>query len=427
LRKVVKMIRGPKGTRVYLTVLEDGKKLGGVPTLIDILRDEVKLTEQEAKMRIETVDGPEVAPPAPELQPLKLAVISVPSFYADFQGKNKGDKDYKSSTRDVTRLIEEAEAVGAAGVVLDLRGNGGGSLDEAISLAGLFFSQGPVVQVRTGDGRLRRRLDPDPSIAYGGPLVVVVDRLSASASEIVAAAIQDYGRGVIVGERQTHGKGTVQTVYHLDQRLRGSPVFQDRKPGSLKFTMAKFYRVNGGSTQLKGMMPDIVMASFTDHMELGEKYLPFVMPWDEIEPLAPAPGPDVRPFLEPLKIRSAKRLDQDDDYQELLGDIAAYEMRRARKTLPLDRDKREALQAEDKQWSDKLRQITSRRRSRGRPPRDGDEGDAADYMLREALSVAADLVMLQAGKELTPIFTVSTAARDDKEAVSEAAAGKSGK
>ena len=400
LRRVVNLIRGTKGTRVFLTVIEAGKGLGSVPTVIDIVRDEVVLTEQEAALQTHELPGSvqdAAVDAGAAADTITAGVIALPSFYADFRGRSEGVKDYKSSTRDVKRLLQDVKREGVDGLLLDLRANGGGSLDEAISLAGLFIDQGPIVQVRDSSGRVKRRYDRDASTVYDGPLVVLVNRLSASASEILAAAIQDYGRGIIIGEGSTHGKGTVQTVYDLGRSLRRSPVFGKTSPGALKFTMAKFYRITGISTQLRGVTPDIVLPSFTDHMEMGEVHLPHAMPWDEIEALAFKSQIDIRRHIPRLQTLSQARRAQDPDFTELLADVEAFGVRRQRKTLTLERDKRIQLQKEEEEWSKRIRKINAVRRSRARGLQQDEEG-AEDVLLAEALRVLRDLVLLESGQ-----------------------------
>jgi len=426
LRKVVKMIRGKKTTKVYLTVIEAGKGLGSVPSVIDIVRDEVKLTEQEAKSRIHELQLPTPKADAgqqDETRTVSVASIALPSFYTDFAGKHKGLKDYKSSTRDVRRLIDEAVKKDIAGLVLDLRSNGGGGLAEAVWLAGLFIDEGPIVQQLHKDGRLQKHIDPEKGVVYAGPLVILVDRLSASASEIVAAAIQDYGRGVIIGDKSTHGKGTVQTIYHLDKRLRRSTIFKNRKAGSLKFTVAKFYRVNGGSTQLNGVTPDIVLPSLTDHMELGEAHLPHALPWDEIEPLPAVCDIDVRPFIKTLRERTFARLEADDNYHDLLADIQRFAERRQRKTLSLNKDKRIQLQKQEEEWAERLKKV-GRRRSRRGSQGQGDEDQADDNVLQQGLLVLRDLILLQQGQILPPVDRSPVAtAGEGQDTAAEAAVG----
>src|SRR5690606_33238964 len=208
---------------------------------------------------------------------LKLGVITLPTFYMDFEAYQKGDPEYTSTTRDVQKLINELQTEKVSGIVLDLRNNGGGSLAEAIDLTGLFIKDGPVVQVKNSANRIEVGTDDDPSIVYNGPLVVLTNRFSASASEIFAGAIQDYHRGVVVGE-STHGKGTVQTIVDLSRFLNTG----DEKVGELKLTFQKFYRVTGSSTQQKGITPDVQLPTPYDSSQFGESSYPSAMPWDEI-------------------------------------------------------------------------------------------------------------------------------------------------
>ncbi len=429
LRKAVKLIRGTKGTRVYLTIWEAGKPFGSVPVIIDLVRDEVKLTEQEAKMETLSVPLPATAQDAkPDPSTIaRVATISLPSFYADFTAKNKGQDEYKSSTRDTHQLIDQAAKDGPVdGLVLDLRGNGGGSLEEAVTLAGLFFGKGPVVQVRKAGGSIQRRDDPDESEAYGGPLIILVDRLSASASEILAAAIQDHHRGVIVGEQQTHGKGTVQTVYHLDQKLQRNSALKDIKAGSLKFTMAKFYRVSGGSTQVRGVTPDIVFPAFTDYLELGESHLPHALPWDDIAPLAVERDVDVEPFLPKLKERSQARVNLDPEFQKLIPMFKEFGEQRKRTEQPLRKEDRIQLQKQEDEWSKRIKDLGNRRTRKHLSGKSKDtETPANDPVLNEACRILADLIVLQRGQALPTTVAASEAttgfARPTAEGVRETA------
>ena len=253
LDDVVQLIRGPSGSKVKLQILAGDAAPGAPETTLELTRDKIKLEEQAAKK--------DVIPVQRNGETVNIGVITVPSFYQDFDARNRGEKDYISTTRDVRRLLGELRKEKIAGLVLDLRGNGGGHLTEATSLTGLFIDRGPVVQLRHTNGLIEVLDDPEPAVAYSGPLVVLVDRFSASASEIFAAAIQDYRRGLVIGQ-QTFGKGTVQNLYELDQYApRSAP---DQGLGQLTLTMGKFYRVNGGSTQHKGVIPDITLPSAID-------------------------------------------------------------------------------------------------------------------------------------------------------------------
>lgn len=269
LDDVVKLIKGPKGTEVRLQILPAETGISGAATVISLVRDKVKLEDTKPKKKVvETTQNG---------KKLKLGTIVIPSFSMSFEDYQKGDPNYNSTTRDVKKLLLELEAEGVDGIVLDLRNNGGGSLMEAISLTGLFIKNGPVVQVKSSTSRTAEVLtDDDPSVVYSGPLVVLTNRFSASASEIFAGAIQDYHRGVIVGE-STYGKGTVQSVVPLEKYIHEEGV------GSLKVTLQKFYRATGSSTQHKGVVPDVKLPTALDPEQFGESSNPNALPWDEIK------------------------------------------------------------------------------------------------------------------------------------------------
>ncbi len=267
---VVKLIKGPKGTTVRLLILPAKTGVNGPSQEITLVRDKIKLEDQAAKKEVINY----------QLQGrnTKLGVISLPSFYMDYEAYQKGDPNYRSTTRDVKKLIEELKAEGVEGIVMDLRNNGGGSLPEAVDLTGLFIKDGPVVQVKNSANKIDVLPDEDKQIFYNGPLVVITNRFSASASEIFAGAIQDYQRGVVVGE-STYGKGTVQTVLDLNRFLN------EKEPvGELKLTFQKFYRVTGSSTQHKGVLPDVNLPSAFDPEQYGESANPSALPWDVIKP-----------------------------------------------------------------------------------------------------------------------------------------------
>ncbi len=268
--EVVKLIKGPKGTQVRLQILPAASGVNGPPVILSFIREKVKLEDQAAKKKIVdyTLNG----------RKLKLGVISLPGFYMDFEAYQKKDPNYRSTTRDVKKLILELQADGIDGLVMDLRNNGGGSLPEAIDLTGLFIKDGPVVQVRDNNSKLEIYNDEDKQVTYSGPLVVLTNRFSASASEIFAGAIQDYRRGIIAGE-STYGKGTVQTVQDLDRWISDS----SDKVGELKLTFQKFYRVTGSSTQHKGVTPDILFPSALKPEQYGESASPSALPWDVIK------------------------------------------------------------------------------------------------------------------------------------------------
>lgn len=266
---VVKLIKGPKGTKVRLQFLPAATGVNGPPVEISLIRDKIKLEDQRAKKEVINYQK--------GTKTLKLGVITLPSFYLDFEAYQKGDPNYTSTTRDVQKLITELQAEHVDGITLDLRNNGGGSLAEAIDLTGLFIKDGPVVQVKNSANKVEVGTDDDPAIVYNGPLVVLTNRFSASASEIFAGAIQDYHRGVVVGE-STFGKGTVQTIVDLSRFINepATPV------GELKLTFQKFYRVTGSSTQHKGVTPDIKLPTALNPEQFGESSNPSALPWDEI-------------------------------------------------------------------------------------------------------------------------------------------------
>ena len=254
LHKIVKLIRGEKGTKVVLIVVPASDPTGSTTKTVDLIRDEVKLEKQAASARYEEVKDSAGAA-------RRIGIVTLPTFYANMRAGSMSDDDFKSSAYDVAKILEEMSGKNVDGVILDLRNNGGGSLLEAIKLAGLFIGTGPIVEVKEKDRTPKVLKDLDPNIYDEGPLIVLVNRLSASASEIVAAALQDYGRALVVGSSKTHGKGTVQTILDLAR---------DKKMGSIKVTTASYYRINGKSTQLRGVTPDIVILSPFDYMEFGE-------------------------------------------------------------------------------------------------------------------------------------------------------------
>ncbi|MGB5709033.1 MAG: carboxy terminal-processing peptidase, partial [Arenicellales bacterium] len=268
LDDVVELIRGPKASVVKLEILPGEAGLEGDTEIIEIVRDEIRLEEQAA--RKETLDI------TTENSQARIGLIELPSFYVDFDGMHGGDSDYKSTTRDVRNLLLEFKSEGIDGLVIDLRGNGGGALTEAIALTGLFIPQGPVVQVENSGGNVQVDRDPDPEIVYDGPLVVLVDGYSASASEIFAGAIQDYRRGLIIGE-PTFGKGTVQNLVNLNRFARN-----DGNLGQLKVTIAQFFRINGDSTQFRGVTPDLIWPTSDPESEVGERSYDNAIPWRKI-------------------------------------------------------------------------------------------------------------------------------------------------
>lgn len=273
LDEVVKLIRGPKNTDVTLQILPTGSNPDGNPYLLTLERDEVELEQQAASSYIETIINSQGT--------YSIGIIKVPSFYQDFTARRRGDKDYRSTTLDVKKIVENLVDIGIDALTIDLRGNSGGLLDEAASLTGLFINDGPLVQLKGTNEKIDVIEDPIPGSIYDGPMVVLIDRFSASASEIFAGAIQDYSRGIIIGQK-TYGKGSVQSLYPLDRYSR----FTSKKGfGQLTLTIAKYYRVTGAGTQNKGVIPDIVLPSFIDEKLIGEETKINSLPWDKIPSL----------------------------------------------------------------------------------------------------------------------------------------------
>ena len=335
LNKAVQLIRGPKGTEVRLTVIPAGAD-ASTRTVVSLIRDEIPLEEQAAKAKI-------IEMPCGRTDPLRLGVIDLPSFYATFEASNSKDKpEPKSTTADVAKLLDKLKRENVAGVILDLRNNGGGSLEEAIKLAGLFIKAGPVVQVRETSGTVEELDDPDPSICYDGPLVVLTSRHSASASEIVAGALQDYGRALIVGDSSTHGKGTVQSVNQLRPFIRYSDRSTTNDPGALKLTIKQFFRPCGVSTQLKGVVPDIVLPSVANEVkEFGESALENPLP--QGEPIKSAKYDHfnlVEPYLPELRKRSTERVAADKEYDYVREDMELFRKHQADKTISLNEQQR---------------------------------------------------------------------------------------
>jgi carboxyl-terminal processing protease len=335
LDKVVEMIRGKKGTRVRLLVIPTDAADPSKRKNVDLVRDEIKLKDQEARADIiikKDEDGNQV----------KLGWITLPSFYADM------DKHQKSTTRDVLALLRRLKKENIAGLVIDLRRNGGGSLEEAISLTGLFLKSGPIVQTKGSNGNIVVSSDPDPGIAYAGPLVVLTSRQSASASEIFAAALQDYGRAVIVGDKNTFGKGTVQTILEIGRftSLLGS---RSQDDGALKLTIQKFYRVAGGSTQLHGVASDIVLPSLTDLPEYGEGALKNCLPYDEVPKARFTKWSDSHGlFIDELKHRSAERVHNSPEFHYVMEDMERLRHKLDENRITLNEDVRRKELGEDK-------------------------------------------------------------------------------
>ncbi len=334
LDRVVKMIRGEKGTIVRIKIIPADAIDPSVRVTVKLVRDKILLRDQQAKAQIVLV-------PAGASRGLRLGVIKLPSFYAKI-----GPSGEESTTRDVKILLDYLKKQNVDGVILDLRNNGGGSLEEAVVMTGLFTGGGPVVQVRDGRGETRTLSAPGTGADYSGPMVVLDSRFSASASEIVSAALKDYRRAVLVGEQSTYGKGTVQTVVDLDKYL--PQYLSQYKAGGLRLTIQKFYRVSGGSTQNRGVIPDIVLPSLDDYLDLSESSLPNAMAYDHISPASYKPGNAVTlPEIARLAAASADRVAASPDFKFVRQDIALYLERKKDKTVSLNYARRLAERKED--------------------------------------------------------------------------------
>ena len=396
LDDTVAIIRGAEDTVVRLDILPAGASPDGKHKLVSLLRKKISLDKQAAnKSIIEIKDGGAVS---------RIGVITLPGFYLDFAARQNGDKEYKSATRDVARLLGELKKEKVDGVLIDLRNNGGGSLDEAVALTGLFIDKGPVVQQRDSNGNVLVSSDTNAGVVWNGALAVLINRASASASEIFAAAIQDYGRGIVVGER-SFGKGTVQTVVNLDQLVK------DDKAGfgELKMTIAQFFRINGGTTQLRGVTPDIALPTLTDAEEFGESSYDNALPWMQIKAADYKPVGDVNAVVPALLAKHDSRVRKDKDFQYLLEDIAELNARRKLKQLSLNeaerRKERASMDARVKRRDkDRTDNLTGNVRDDGLQSNerniDADlaiekaRTDATDILLNEAAHILSDEVQL---------------------------------
>lgn len=334
LDDVVDLIRGPKGTEVKLEVLPKSRLAGGATDLIALQRDKVTLEQQAAQKKVIEVEV--------DQQQRRIGVIELPTFYMDFAARQRGDADYRSSTRDVSKLLEELESEKVDGVVIDLRNNGGGSLAESTDLTGLFIDRGPVVQVQDSSGRVMIERDRRSGVAYDGPLAVLVNRASASASEIFAAAIQDYGRGLVIGGT-TFGKGTVQNLVDLDYIADND----DPKFGQLKMTIAQFFRIDGSSTQHRGVVPDVSFPTALDADEYGESTFENALPYAEIEPVSFNRFSTVATLSQSLEARHQNRAAEDEELRLYFEEIEDYKKARAKKSVSLNLATRQDERAED--------------------------------------------------------------------------------
>jgi carboxyl-terminal processing protease len=387
LDDVVDLIRGPSDTSVRLQIIQGDAIPGSGEKIIVLTRGQVKLEEQAAKSELISIprDGRE----------WRIGVIDVPSFYRDYRALSNGDKDYTSTTKDVKRLIGELEEQGIDGLIMDLRSNGGGHLTEATALSGLFIDNGPVVQLRNSSGRVSRLDDPDPvpRVAYDGPLAVLVDRFSASASEIFAAAIQDYERGIIIGQ-QTFGKGTVQNLYSLDQFMQPEG---DTGFGQLTLTIGKYYRVTGESTQHRGVSPDISLPSIIDAELVGESVRDSALPWDTVTTTRFSKGEPLDETIESLIASHDERSSQDPNFMWLKEGIRDVVEARERDSVSLNVDMRR-LERED-ELAKRLVRENERRQALNLEPieslEDVGDDDIPDVLLDQAAGIVSDMAEIR--------------------------------
>jgi carboxyl-terminal processing protease len=379
LRDVVKLIRGKRGTIVRLKVIAAGKTES---TIYNITRDRIMLEDSAARSQIFDEKGPDGGS-------VKVGVIDLPSFYMDMDALKRGDPEYKSTTRDVAKILADFRAKKVDAVILDLRRNGGGSLTESINLTGLFIDQGPVLRVKNPDGEVESLDDEDRGVAWKGPLVVLISKLSASASEIFAGAIQDYRRGLIVGDHTTHGKGTVQTMVDLNRPFSFLGA-RDPKLGSLKLTIQKFYRPSGQSTQERGVASDIELPSITTHMDVGESDLDYALKFDTVPAADFTPVDYVNPaMIGRLKEASEARRAKSADFQKQLAQIERYKKFKSRKAVPLNEKAYLAQRAElDVDNKDPFEDDEKDKKEKKKK----DEVVKRDFYFNEAIAIAIDYI-----------------------------------
>jgi carboxyl-terminal processing protease len=383
INDVVKLIRGKKGTVVRLKILPISQGGRGPAKIVQLVRDKIDLQEQAAKKSIIQQNGQ------------KIGVITIPSFYLDFEGQQQNTGNYTSTSRDVSRILNELNAEHVDGVIIDLRNNGGGSLEEAVKVTGLFIPSGPVVQISNSRGANSVLNDEDSREQYSGPLAVLVNRYSASASEIFAAAIQDYGRGVIIGER-TFGKGTVQSIINVERPI----TFLGKSPalGEIKLTIAKFYRISGGSTQHKGVVPDIVMPSMIDTATVGEDTYTSSLPWSTIAKALYHPTSELnQEKINLLNQKEKERASKNSQYQAYLHDLTTLDQIRKKKMVSLQvsafKSETETIKQIEKQWVQEP---------------DSTQELKKDVLLNESAGVVSDLAKLTEGKKKPVIKELPT-------------------
>ncbi len=398
LKEVVKLIRGTRGTEVRLTIMrEEGDK--NAQMVIPVIREKVELKDSAAKSQVIKAQVLESGSP----RTYQIGVIQLPSFYIDFDGRANRTSNFTSSSADVERELRKLQSLKVDAVVVDLRSNGGGSLDEAINVAGLFTGRGPVVQTRATEGSAAIHNYRGSDAVYSGPLVVMINRQSASASEIFAGAIQDYGRGIIVGDHHTFGKGTVQNVTDIDEKL-----------GAVKVTISKFYRPSGSSTQLRGVESDIVLPDILDEYEIGEKYYDYALPWEKIKAADFKATGEVMPLIPKLRTASNARVMKDPGFQKILTAIKEYkaaEAERNRVSLQEKSARKDAAadagaSSAPKDGAKTASKDEGKKSDKKDPEAEDPNSDLPiedDFHLQEATRISADLVQAAAGRTLAEV------------------------
>ena len=392
LREVVKLIRGERGTKVSLTILRESEQ-GTQRLLVTIVRERIKLKDQEVSSKIYQVKATDSKKKSKQYN---IAVVDLPSFYIDFEGRQNKRSNFKSSSRDLRQELIKLKKQKVDALVLDLRSNGGGSLDEAINVAGLFITEGPIVQVKATGRSPKIHRDGDGIMWYDGPLLVMINRNSASASEIVAGAIQDYQRGIIVGDSHTFGKGTVQSLSEVSRDI-----------GAVKVTISKFYRPSGSSTQLQGVEADIVFPSIANELEMGEKFYDYALEWERIKRTKYKPLQQTLSYKQQLVKASAQRVKKDSVFKTIIESIDKYNKTPEDRTRVSLKEKPAVPQKDNKKASSSEQTKPTPEAAVTPSPEDPNAELRADVYLQETLRIASDYLRLLTGaKPATPVIPV---------------------
>ncbi|MCH8941978.1 MAG: carboxy terminal-processing peptidase [Bacteroidetes bacterium] len=387
ITEVVQLIRGKKGTIVRLQIIPASNDDTIESKEIELVRDKIHLNDISAKENVLDITNKKLS--------YKIGILSIPAFYKDFEAAIRGDLNYKSTTRDVRTLLKKLKKEKVNGVIVDLRNNGGGSLQEAISLTGLFIKKGPVVQVKNSNGSIDVSRDLDPRIIYSGPLAVLINRFSASASEIFSGAIQDYGRGIVIGET-TYGKGTVQNMIDLNKLMPNSNI----KLGQVKLTIAKFYRITGESTQNLGVTPDIQFPTAFDPQKIGESAEFAALPWDKIDSVEYQPFGNIKPYLKTLRDNHLERIKNDYEFQNLIANINEYKRNRINLKISLNktiREEEKKKREEEKFKKENERRITAGLKLVKKGEKPSPNNKKVDAELNESAHILADYIFLTIG------------------------------